>query len=79
MDFMKYRSSSGVEKSNKIERDICENLCNIQNTFHSAVSAFIALERMHNKIVGKIKPGRDKTKLYDHNVKIIVLLKLWLV
>ena len=78
MAFMKHRGSSVIKEANMIEREKCETLCNIQNSFHSAVNAFMELERKHDEIVGKIKLGREETKLYDHNVRIIVLLKRWL-
>ena len=69
---MKYRGLSGIE------REICEILCNIQNSFYSAVNAFTAFERKHDEIVGKIKPGMEDTKLQKHIVRIIVLGKRWL-
>ena len=40
-----------------------------------AVNTFPSLERKHDEIVGKIKPGREETKRYYYIVKIIVLLK----
>ena len=55
-----------------MQQEVCKTLHNIQNSFHSSVNSFIALERKHDEIVGKMKPGRDETKLYDHIVKIIV-------
>ena len=73
--YMKDGRSSGIKDAMKIEKEFCETLYNIQNSFHSAVNAFTALERKHDEIVGKIKPGRDEIKLYDHIVRIIVLLK----
>ena len=50
-------------------------LHNRQNSFHSAVNVYTILKRKHDDILDKIKPGRDGTKLYDHIVRIIVLLK----
>ena len=52
--FMKRSRSSSNIKELVIEREICETLVNIQNSFHSAVNAFSALERKHEKIVGII-------------------------
>ena len=75
MAFMKYRSLSGVKEPNKIEIEICETLCNIQNSFHSAVKGVTALEGMCDDIMGKIKPGREEINVYGHIVRIIDLLK----
>ena len=60
------------------KREICETLVNIHNNFPSAVNAFTALERKQDEIVGKIKPRMEKTKLNVLIVRIIVLLKRWL-
>ena len=72
---MKFGISSVYKKAQTIEREICKTLCNIQNSFHSVVNAFTALERKCDEIVGNIKPGMEKTKVYDHIVRVIVLLK----
>ena len=56
---MKYISSSGVKEANKIEREVCEPLHNIQNSFHSVFNAFTALEMKCNEIVCKNKPGME--------------------
>ena len=76
--FARFRSSISNTKAKMIERVICEILCNIQNSFHSALNAFTALETKHDEIVGKIKPGMEDTKLHDHIGRIIVLFKRWL-
>ena len=55
-----------------------KSLSDIQNSFHSTVNAFTALERKHYEIVGNIKPGREERILWDQIVRIIVLLKRWL-
>ena len=52
--FMKESRSSFNKNAEMIQRKICETLVNIQNSFHSAVNAFSALERKHEKIVGII-------------------------
>ena len=52
-------------------------LHNIQNSFHSAVNSFTALERKHDEIVGTINLGVKERKLWDH-IRISVLLKRWL-
>ena len=57
---------------------IYETLSNIQNKFRSADNAFTSLERKCHEISGEFKPGKEETKLYDHIVRIIVLLKRWL-
>ena len=61
--FMKNGRSSGSKTAGKLERLICKTLHNIQNHFHSAVIAFSALERKHDKIVGKIKQDREETNI----------------
>ena len=71
--FMKYGMSSENKKAQMMEREICETLHNIQNSFYSEVNAFTALEKNHHEIVGKIKPGIVETKLHDLIVRIIVL------
>ena len=76
--FIKARRTSGNKIATTLERENFELFCNIQNSFHSAVNAFTVLERKHDEIVGKIKPGREETKVHDHIVRIIVLLKIWL-
>ena len=73
--FIEFNVSSDNKKAKMIERVMCETHCNIQNSFHSAVNVFTGLEKKHNEIVGKIKPGRKDTKMHDHIVRIIVLLK----
>ena len=60
------------------QRKFCEMLGNIENSFHFAVNAFTALERKHDEIVGTIKPGGEERILWDHIVRIIVILKRWL-
>ena len=60
------------------KREICQTLCYIQNSFHSAVNAFTPFKRKHDEIVGKIKSGMEETKVHDQVVIIIVLLKRWL-
>ena len=37
-----------------------------------------ALERKYDEIVGKINSGMEETKVHEHTVRIIVLLKRWL-
>ena len=54
MAFMKCKRSSGVKELNKIEIENYETFCNNQNSFHSAVNAFTALERKHDEIAGEI-------------------------
>ena len=76
--FMKYGRSNSNKKAQVLEREICETLLNIQNSFHSTVNAFTALERKHDEILGKLKPGMEKTKTHEHIVKIILLIKRWL-
>ena len=73
--FMKHGKSTSNKNAQLLEREICETLCNIQNNFHSAVNAFIALERKHDEILGKINSGMDESKVNEHIVRIIVLLK----
>ena len=64
-------------KAMKIDTDILESLCNIENSFHFNVDAFTKLERKHDEI-GKIKLGREERRLWDYIVRIIVLMKRWL-
>ena len=76
--FMKYGRSDGNKKAQVLEREICETLLNIQNSFHRAVSTFTVLVRKHDEIVRKLKPGMEETKVHEHIVRIIVLLNRWL-
>ena len=76
--FMKHGKSTSNKNAQLLEREICETLWNIQNNFHSAVNAFIALERKHDEILGKINSGMDESKVNEHIVRIIVLFKRWL-
>ena len=57
---MKESRSSANKIASTLEREICEILGNIQNSFYSAVNIFTALERKHNEIVGTIKPGQEE-------------------
>ena len=57
---MKYGISADNKTAKALEREISESLCCIQNSFHSAVSAFTALERKGDDIVGKITEERKK-------------------
>ena len=75
---MKYAISSGTKKGHLLEREISETLHNIKNSFHSAVNTFTAWESKHDDIAGKLKPGMEETKLNEQIVRIIVLLKRWL-
>ena len=52
--FKKEKISHGNLKANQIEKEICETLDKILNSFHYSVNAFIALERKHDEIVGTI-------------------------
>ena len=78
--FMKESRSCGNKNAKMKERKIGETLGNIQNSFHSVVNAVTALERKrkHNEIVITIKPGGEERRLWDHIVRIIILLKRWL-
>ena len=59
MAFMKVSESSFIKKKIR-EREICEFLSISHNSFHSAVNVFTALEKKHDKIVGKIKLVREE-------------------
>ena len=74
MAFMKYRGSSGIKEANKMEKEIFGTFQNFQNSFHSAVNAFTALKWKHDET----KPRREETNLYGNIMRIIVLLKRWL-
>ena len=76
--FMKYGMSMKNAKGKQLEREISETLCNIQNSFHSPDNIFTALERKHDEIVGKINSGMKETKVHKNIVRIIILLKKWL-
>ena len=76
--FMKESRLSDNMKALMIERRICETLGKVQNSFHSAINTFAALERKHDEIVVTIKLGGEERRLCDNIVKIIVLLKSWL-
>ena len=76
--FMKDKISSGNKNAMILVRKIYETLGNIQKSFHPALNAFTALKRKCVEILGKIKPGGEKRWLWDHIVRIIVLLKRWL-
>ena len=43
-----------------------------------AVFLLQALEREHDKIVGTIETSEDERRLWDHIVRINILLKRWL-
>ena len=76
--FMKHGRTTGNKNAQLLEREICETHCNIQNSFHSAVNGFTALERKQDEILGKINSGMVESKVNEHIVRIIVLLKRWL-
>ena len=78
MTFIKQSRSSGNKKAEVIEKEILETICNFQSSFHSAINAFTALERKHDKVLGTIKPSGEERRLSDPIVRIIVLLKRWL-
>ena len=73
-EFMNESRSSGNQKAQVIERENCKILGNIQSSFHSAVKTFTALERKCDETVGTIKSGWDERRLWDHIVRIIILL-----
>ena len=75
--FMKFGISMKNVKAKELEREISETH-NIQNSFHSAVNPFTALERKLDEIVGKINLGMEEPKVNEHIVRMIVLLKSWL-
>ena len=54
--FEKWKILYGNLKADKIEKEICETHGRVQNIFHSAVNAFIVLERIHDELVGTVKP-----------------------
>ena len=75
---MKYEISTKNVKAKELERENSGNLCNIQNSFHSAINTLIALEKKHDEIVCKIDLGMKETKISEHILRIIVLLMRWL-
>ena len=60
--FMKYGRSGGNKKAQVLEREICETLLNIQNSFHSAVNALTTLEKKHDENSGKTQTRNRRNK-----------------